>query len=77
MIKSKILTGCATGENSITPNDFPFQFKRVQFHINVCFSMAIDKAQVQTLIIAHCEIDLLDIVTAVFLTRTIIVGSIF
>ena len=55
VIEAEILTGCAMGERvfipriPLIPNNFPFQFKRVQFPISVCFAMTINKAQGQTL----------------------------
>lgn len=56
VIEAEILIGCAKGEKiflskiSLYPNDFPVQFKRVQF------PMIINKAQGQTL--TYCIVDL-------------------
>lgn len=55
LIEAEILTGCGAGESvlipriPLIPNNFPFQFKRVQFPISVCFAMTINKSQGQTL----------------------------
>ncbi|KAJ8707016.1 hypothetical protein PYW08_011150 [Mythimna loreyi] len=48
-IEAKILTGCGVGEAVFVPHNFPFQFKRVQFPVSVCFAMTINKSQGQTL----------------------------
>lgn len=54
-IEVEILTGCGVGEAvfiprfPLIPHNFPFQFKRVQFPVNVCFVMTINKSQGQTL----------------------------
>ena len=54
-IEATILTGCGKGETvfipriPIIPNNFPFQFKRLQFPVNLCFAMTINKSQGQTL----------------------------
>ncbi|XP_022178880.1 ATP-dependent DNA helicase RRM3-like [Myzus persicae] len=62
-IEAEILTGCAEGEKiflskiPLYPNDFPVEFRRVQFPIKVCFAMTINKAQGQTL--TYCGVDLL------------------
>ncbi|XP_076298040.1 uncharacterized protein LOC143217539 [Lasioglossum baleicum] len=58
VIHAMILTGSGKGEMvfipriPIIPTNFPFQFKRIQFPISVCFAMTINKAQGQTLQIA-------------------------
>lgn len=62
VIEAEILTGCAKGEKiflpkiPLYPNDFPVKFKKVEFPIEVCFAMTINKAQGQTLI--YCGVDL-------------------
>lgn len=62
VIEATILTGCGSGENifipriPIIPSNYPFQFKRLQFPLNVCFAMTINKSQGQTL--AKAGIDL-------------------
>ncbi|CAG4984962.1 unnamed protein product [Colias eurytheme] len=54
-IEAEILTGCGVGEAvfipriPLIPHNFPFQFKRVQFPVSVCFAMTINKSQGQTL----------------------------
>lgn len=55
LIEAEILTGCGAGESvfipriPLIPNNFPFQFKRLQFPVSVCFAMTINKSQGQTL----------------------------
>ncbi|KAL0882000.1 hypothetical protein ABMA27_001749 [Loxostege sticticalis] len=55
LIEAEILTGCAAGEIvfisriPLIPHNFPFQFKRIQFPVSVCFAMTINKSQGQTL----------------------------
>lgn len=55
VIEAAIITGCATGETvfipriPMIPSDYPFQFKRLQFPIKICFAITINKAQGQTL----------------------------
>ena len=54
VIEAVILAGTAAGETAfvpripMTPSDLPFQFKRVQFPVRVCFAMTINKAQGQS-----------------------------
>ncbi|RVE52772.1 hypothetical protein evm_002645 [Chilo suppressalis] len=54
VIEAQILIGCGAGETifipriPIIPNNFPFQFKRTQFPVSVCYAMTINKAQGQT-----------------------------
>lgn len=55
LIEAEILTGCGAGESvfipriPLNPNNFSFQFKRLQFPVSVCFAMTINKSQGQTL----------------------------
>jgi hypothetical protein len=54
-IEVTILTGCARGEDvfipriPIIPSDMPFQFKRLQLPVRLCFAMSINKSQGQSL----------------------------
>lgn len=54
VIEATILTGCGKGENvfipriPIIPSNYPFKFKRLQFPVNLCFVMTINKSQGQT-----------------------------
>jgi len=49
MIEAKILSGSSQGDVVFIPrtpmitNDYPFEFKRVQFPIKLCFAMTINK----------------------------------
>ncbi|XP_044019163.1 uncharacterized protein LOC122859540 [Aphidius gifuensis] len=55
LIEAEILTGSASGQIVYIPripmitNEYPFEFKRVQFPIKLCFAMSINKAQGQTM----------------------------
>ncbi|XP_044590858.1 ATP-dependent DNA helicase pif1-like [Cotesia glomerata] len=55
IIEATILTGSGTGESTfipripIIPNNYPFEFKRIQFPVSVCLAMTINKSQGQTL----------------------------
>ncbi|GBM77961.1 hypothetical protein AVEN_169892-1 [Araneus ventricosus] len=55
IIEAPIMTGHAAGENifipgiQIIPSDFPFQFKRLQFPVQLSFARSINKAQGKSL----------------------------
>ncbi|XP_022178171.1 uncharacterized protein LOC111039146 [Myzus persicae] len=61
-IETKILSGSAQGQVVFIPrmqmitNEYPFEFKRVQFPLKLCFAMSINKAQGQTLKVAGLDI---------------------
>ncbi|XP_008485961.1 uncharacterized protein LOC103522643 [Diaphorina citri] len=62
VIEAEILTGCGIGESVFIPRipmiatNYPFEFKRVQFPISICFAMTINKSQGQTLACAGLEL---------------------
>ncbi|XP_062520112.1 uncharacterized protein LOC134195086 [Corticium candelabrum] len=51
VLEATILTGLAQGKDifilriPLIPSDLPFQFKRLQFPLNVCFAISINKSQ--------------------------------
>ena len=55
VLEATILTGLAQGKDifilriPLIPSDLPFQFKRLQFPLNVCFAISINKSQGQSL----------------------------
>ncbi|KAG2457947.1 PIF1 helicase, partial [Polypterus senegalus] len=55
LIEATIFTGSASGDTvfipriPVIPSNLPFQFKRVQFPVRLCFAMTINKSQGQTL----------------------------
>ncbi|XP_025421005.1 uncharacterized protein LOC112691082 [Sipha flava] len=62
IVEATILTECAKGETVFVPriplilNDHPFEFKRLQFPLKVCFAMTINKSQDQTLKFAGIDL---------------------
>ncbi|CAH2100134.1 unnamed protein product [Euphydryas editha] len=62
IIEAQIFTGCDARETvfipriPIIPNNFPFQFKRTQFQVSVCYAMTINKAQGQTFCVAGVDL---------------------
>lgn len=62
VIEAEILTGCAKGNLvfipriPMIPQDCPYEFKRVQLPIRLCFAMTINKSQGQTLKIAGIDL---------------------
>jgi len=55
VIEATILTGRGKGERvfipriPLIPSDYPFQFKRLQFPVKICFAMTINKSQGQSI----------------------------
>lgn len=62
VVEAIILTGPAQGETvfvpriPLIPNNLPFDFKRLQFPLKVCFAMTINKSQGQTLKFAGVDL---------------------
>ncbi|XP_043474367.1 ATP-dependent DNA helicase pif1-like [Leptopilina heterotoma] len=62
VIETDILTGCAAGESvfipriPLIPSNYPFEFKRLQFPISICFAMTVNKSQGQTLSTAGIDV---------------------
>ena len=62
VIEAEIISGKFKGEYvflpkiPFIPRDVPFQFKRVQFPVQLCFAMTINKAQGQTLKVVGLEL---------------------
>lgn len=60
--EAEILTGSASRQIVYIPripmiaNEYPFEFRRVQFPIKLCFAMSSNKAQGQTMKIAGIDI---------------------
>ena len=58
LIDAEILSGKYSGQRVLIPRipmipeNYPFQFKRIQFPVKLCFAMSINKAQGQTLKVA-------------------------
>ena len=55
ILEAKIISGEYKGEKviipriPICPKGYPFEFKRIQFPVKVCFAMSINKSQGNTL----------------------------
>lgn len=62
VIEASVFTGCARGESvfipriPLIPSDYPFEFKRLQFPLKVCFAITINKSQGQSLKIAGLDL---------------------
>ena len=62
IIEASVIGGCAKGEKVFIPriplisSDYPFNFKRLQFPIKVCFAITINKAQGQSLCVAGIDL---------------------
>ncbi|GFV68069.1 ATP-dependent DNA helicase [Trichonephila clavipes] len=62
VIQATVLTGCGKGEDVFIPripiisSDNTIQFKRIQFHLKLCFAMTISKSQGQSLGIAGIDL---------------------
>ena len=62
VIEAIVITGCARGDIllipriTLIPTDYPFEFKRIQFPLKVCFAMTINKSQGQSLSMAGIDL---------------------
>ncbi|KAL4113423.1 hypothetical protein QTP88_017045 [Uroleucon formosanum] len=62
IVETTILTGWVKGETvfvpriPLIPNDHPFEFKRLQFPLKICFAMTINESQGQTLKFAGIDL---------------------
>ena len=63
IIEARILTGEYKGEQvmipkiPLIPSDYPFNFKRLQFPIRLCFSMTINKSQGQSFKVVGLDLE--------------------
>ena len=63
LIEAKILTGQYKGEEvmipkiPLIPSDYPFNFRRLQFPIKLCFSMTINKSQGQSFKVVGLDLE--------------------
>lgn len=62
IVEATVITGCARGEIvfipriPLIPSEYPFEFKRIQFPLKVCFAMTINKSQGQSLKMAGIDL---------------------
>lgn len=62
VIEAIVITGCARGDIALNqritliPTDYPFEFKRIQSPLKVCFAMTINKSQGQSLSMAGIDL---------------------
>ncbi len=62
IIEATIITGCAKGQNVfiprilLMPSDTPFDFRRLQLPLKLCFAMSINKAHGQSLRVAGVDL---------------------
>lgn len=62
LIEATVFTGCAKGQTVFIPRiplitvNQPFEFKRLQFPVKVCFAITINKSQGQTLSLAGLDL---------------------
>ena len=62
VIEATVITGCARGVSvfipriPLIPSEYPFEFKRLQFPLKVCFAMTINKSQGQSLKLAGIDL---------------------
>ena len=63
ILEARILTGAYKGTKviipkiPIIPTEYPFNFRRLQFPVKVCFSMTINKAQGQSFKVIGLDLD--------------------
>ena len=62
VVEATIISGCGKGEDvfipkiPLIPSNLPFQFRRLQIPIRLCFAMTINKSQGQTLAVAGLDL---------------------